>query len=126
LIKSRTGDANAAGFGDALKTSSDVHAVAIDALLVVDNVAEVDAYAVAHLTFRRNAGIALGHHFREGNRALDCIHNTGELGKDAIAACPKTLNANWPLFSRPISRATARSWVPTRKQPFATSKPTKR
>src|SRR5215510_12000819 len=54
-------------------------------LLVMDNVAEIDAYAVAHLTFCRNAGIALGHHFLDGNRALDRVHDTGELSKDAIA-----------------------------------------
>src|SRR5262245_31297896 len=85
MDKSLARDANTAGLGDCLKTGSDVHAIAVDALLVVDNVAEVDAYAVAHLTFYWNAGIALRHNFLDGNRALDRVHDTGELSKDAIA-----------------------------------------
>jgi len=49
------------------------------------NVPGSDAYAVAHLAFCRNAGMALGHHFLEDNRALDCIYATGKLRKNAIA-----------------------------------------
>jgi len=49
------------------------------------NVPGSDAYAVAHLALCRNAGIALGHHFLEDNRALDCIYATGKLRKNAIA-----------------------------------------
>jgi hypothetical protein len=86
LIKGRTRDANAAGLGNALRASSDVHPVAIDALLVVDNIAEVDANAVAHLTLWENARIALGHHYLEGNRALDCVDDTGKLRQDAVTS----------------------------------------
>jgi hypothetical protein len=59
----------------------------------MDNVAEVDAYAVVHLTFYRNAGIALGHHFLDGNCALDCVHNTGELRKDAVTGSVDDVSA---------------------------------
>jgi hypothetical protein len=45
----------------------------------------MNAYAVALLTFRRNDGIALGHHFLEDNLALDCMHDTGKICKDTLA-----------------------------------------
>src|SRR5262245_23607151 len=82
-----TCDTDAAGFGDALNACGDVHPIAIDTLLIVDDVARIYPHAIAHLTFCRNAGIALSHHLLEGNRALDCVHNAGELSKDdAIAS----------------------------------------
>ena len=78
-------DADAARLGDALQACGDVDAVAVDARLVVDDIAEVDADAELHPTICFDGGVALGHRLLDGDRALDRVHDAGELGEDAVA-----------------------------------------
>jgi hypothetical protein len=54
-------DANAAGLGQALHPGRDVHPVAKDVVVIVDDVADVDADAALDALVLRNAGVALGH-----------------------------------------------------------------
>ena len=53
--------------------------------LVDDDVAEIDADAELHAARRLDRGVALGHRPLDGDRALDRVHDAGELGEDAVA-----------------------------------------
>src|ERR1700736_6869617 len=78
-------DADPAGLGDALKARCYIDAVAIDAHLVIDHVADVDADAELHAALRLDCRIALCHGGLDGERALARVHHAGELGENALA-----------------------------------------
>src|SRR5216683_1167263 len=85
LLIDSTGDADAAGVGEALEARGDVDAVAVDLLAIDHHVAKVDADAEFHPAVGWQffaLGPERGLNF---DRALDRVHDTRELGEDAIA-----------------------------------------
>ncbi len=80
-----SGDADAARLGETLQPCRDVDPVAVDLLAIHHHVAEVDPNAKLHsavgwqiCVLRLERGLDL-------NRALDGIHDAGELGQYAVA-----------------------------------------
>jgi hypothetical protein len=85
LGESLSRNADAARFGNAFEARCDVYAIAVDAHLVVDDIAEVNANSELHAVLRVYVGVALGHGLLDGKRTLDSVHDASELGEDAVA-----------------------------------------
>jgi hypothetical protein len=79
------GDADAAGRRDVFQPRGDVDAVAVDAHLVVDHVAQVDAHAELHAAGLGHALVARLHHRLQPDRAVHRAHGARELRHDAVA-----------------------------------------
>jgi hypothetical protein len=84
LLMHSTRDADAAWFGETLETRRDVDAVAVDLLALDHNVAEVDADAEFHPAFERNRDVFGFERGLDLDRALDRIHDAGELREHAV------------------------------------------
>jgi hypothetical protein len=67
------------------KTRGDIHTITVDARLVVDDIAEVDADAEPHVAIRFDRSVAVSHGLLDGDRTLDSVHNAAELGEDAVS-----------------------------------------
>src|SRR5262245_7501758 len=78
------GDADATRFSNRLQPRGDIHAIAVDPSLVIDDVTEVDADTELHAPIRRDIGIPLSSDLLNGDRALNRIHHTTELSKDTV------------------------------------------
>ena len=76
--------ANTARFRDALEPGRDVDAVAVDAGLVVDDVAQVDADAELHAARLGHPLVARRHDGLDLDPALSRVDYARELGQDAI------------------------------------------
>ena len=65
----------------------------------MDDITKVDTDAKLHAAIWFNGGIALSHRSLDGKRALDCVHDAGELCKDAVAGgvdnAPAVLADHW-------------------------------
>ena len=81
----RARDQHAPRLGQRFEPRRDVDAVAVDPLVVVDHVAQVDADAEAHAAGLGHARVARGHHGLDLHRALGGADDAGELGHDAVA-----------------------------------------
>ena len=79
LIVDVAGDADAAGIGQSFESGSNVHAVAVDVAVLVDEVAEVDADPQADLLFRGHTGLALGHAGLQEHGATHRVDGAAEL-----------------------------------------------
>src|SRR5208282_5485812 len=79
------GNANAARLGDSLQPRGNVDAVAEDTIIVVDDIAEIDAHAKLHPPRGVDSGIAFDHLALDGDGALDRVHHAGELGQYTVA-----------------------------------------
>ena len=78
-------DADAASLCNALEPRSHVDSVAIDAGVIVDHVADIDADSELHAALRLDCGIALSHLGLDGEGAFDRVHHAGEFGENAVA-----------------------------------------
>src|SRR5713101_8753401 len=78
------GDADPARFGETLEARGDVDAVAVDLLAIHHHVAEVDADAELHPALRRQLLVFGLERGLDLDRALDRIHDAGELSKNAV------------------------------------------
>ena len=76
---------NSAWIGNAFETGGDVHAVAVEIALVVNQVTEVDADPEPNPLHFRQASFALGHAPLDARRALDRIDGTAELADRPVA-----------------------------------------
>ena len=85
LIVDVAGDADAARLGEALEARRDVHAVAEDVAVFQDDVADVDADAVADAPVLGLGRLALGHGVLDRDRAFDRVDRASELDQRAIA-----------------------------------------
>src|SRR6516164_3836387 len=86
LVAHHPADANPARLGQGFKTGRDVDAVAVDVLVVDDDVAEVQTDAVFDAPFRRHLDIALCHASLDVDRAAYRVDDAGELGEYAVAS----------------------------------------
>ena len=77
-------DADTSRLCQALQACCDINPVAIDLLAFHHYVAEVDPNAKLHPPFRRNVGIFGSKRGLDLDRALDRIHDAGELRQHAI------------------------------------------
>src|SRR6516164_10948566 len=91
--------ADAAWRGKVFQPRSNIDTVAINAGFVVDYIADIDSNPVLHAAFWLDCRIALCHRGLNCNRTFDGIHNTGELGKNAITSrindAPAELADHW-------------------------------
>ena len=78
-------DADAARLGEALQARGDVDAVAEDVAVFEDDVADVDADAVADAPIFGLGRLALGHAVLDRDRAFDRIDRAAELDQGAVA-----------------------------------------
>ena len=79
------GNEDAARVRDRLQPRRNVDAITIVAGFVVDNVADVDAYAELHAPLQLACSVALAHFRLDRNRAFERVHDAGELGENAVA-----------------------------------------
>src|SRR6516165_5390363 len=79
------GDADTPWFGDGLEACRDVHAVAVDPRIIVNQITEVDAHAKLHAARRLDVSVAFSHSFLDCEGALDGIHDAAELSKYTVA-----------------------------------------
>ncbi len=80
------GEADRAGFGDALETCCDVDAVAHQvAVGLLDHVAEMDADAELDAAIFRHAGVALDHAGLHFDRAPHRVDHAAKFGEESVA-----------------------------------------
>src|SRR5262249_15151014 len=85
LIADHPADADPARLRQGLETGRDVDAVAVNVLVVDDDVAEVQPDAKFDAAFCRYLGITLGHSALDLDCAAYRVDDTGELDEDAVA-----------------------------------------
>src|SRR5262252_10020058 len=85
LLLHAGGNANAARVRDFFNPGGNVHAVTKNATFFYNNVAEVDADTKTHAALRFDRCIALGHGLLDGERALNRLHDTCELGENPVS-----------------------------------------
>ena len=85
LIIGRRREADAARFGDALKSCCDIDAVTKDVLTLDQNVSEINPDPIEHTPVLRNTVVALGHHRLHSYRAFDRIHHRRKLEQHAVS-----------------------------------------
>jgi hypothetical protein len=73
------------GFGDALKSCCDIHAVTKDVVALDQDIAKVDTNPEQHPPVFRDPVVTLGHHRLHCYRAFDRIDHRGKLKQNAIA-----------------------------------------
>ena len=73
------GNADAAWLGNALQSSSDINAVAIDAGFVAKYIAEIDANPKLHAALWLDCRIALRQFGLDGDPAFDGVHHARSL-----------------------------------------------
>ena len=79
-------DADAARLSNRLQPRGDIHAIAVDPGLVMDDVTEVDADTILQAQIRRGIAIPLSNDLLNGDRTLNRINHTTELSKDAVTS----------------------------------------
>ncbi len=77
-------DADTAGVGEALEAGRDVDAVAVDLLAIHHHVTEVYADAEFHPALGWQIRVFSLERGLDLDRALDRIHDAGELGEDTV------------------------------------------
>src|SRR5262249_9035442 len=85
LIAHDTADADPAWLCQSLQTRSDIDAVAVNILVVDDDVTDVETDAKLDTPFRRDLGVALGDLPLDVDRAAYRIDDAGKLDEDAVA-----------------------------------------
>jgi len=85
LLEDLGGDGDRAGRGDAFESRRDIHAVAEDVALVVDDVARVHADAKHGAVGGPEALIALGRRLLQHRRAFHRLHDRREFREEAVA-----------------------------------------
>src|SRR4051794_25829940 len=85
LLTHPTRDADPTRLGQALQPGGDVDAVAVDVVVLDDDVAGVDADAEADLLVLGDARLALGHAALDGDGTGDRVDDAAELAQHAIA-----------------------------------------
>src|ERR1700682_4258660 len=85
LIEDHPADADAAWLGKRFQPGGDIDAVAIDVVVVADDVADIDADAKLNALVGPNVGIALGHAALHLDRAAHRIDDAGEFHQYAVA-----------------------------------------
>ena len=85
LVPDDPADADPARLGQGFQTRRDVHAVAVDVVLVDDDVAEVQPDAILDAPLRRHLDIALGHSALDLDSTAHGIDDAGEFDQDAVA-----------------------------------------
>src|SRR2546426_3463776 len=84
LLVNAPGDANASARGQALQTSGDVHAIAVDAFSVDDDIPQIDAHAKPHPTLGWKRSISDAEISLDGDRALHGMDDAGKLREYVI------------------------------------------
>ena len=85
LLMDRPGDADASRIGERLEARRDVHSVAVDAIALADDVAQMDADPELHATrlgLLRRLLLQLALHL---HRAGQRRHYAGKLGQEIVA-----------------------------------------
>ena len=85
VIECRAGDADAAGLRHRLQARCDVYAIAVDVVVLDDDVAEIDADAKPDLLGLGGALVAIDHPALDHGSALDGIDDAGKLNQRAVA-----------------------------------------
>ena len=85
LVVGRSGDADAARIGQFLQARRHVHPVAVDVAVIEDDVADIDADAVAELPVFRNGGIVVAERKLHLDRKAQRVHDAGKLDQRAVA-----------------------------------------
>src|SRR5260370_2399560 len=88
--------ADATGFGQSLQPGRNIHAVAVNIVVLRDNdVAQIDAYAEYDALIDRHVGIALGHPKLHRHCAGDCLDDARKFDQDSV---PGRLDDTAPVF----------------------------
>ena len=85
MLVDRAGNEDAARLGQLLQPRGDVHALAIEVVVLHHHVAKVDADAVPHLLSFRQLAVARRQLALHLDRALHGFHYAGELGDHRVA-----------------------------------------
>ena len=85
LVAHDAADADPAGLGQGFEPCGDIDAVAVDVVLIADDVAEIDADAELDPPLRRDGGVAHGHLALHVDRAAHRIDDAAELHQQAVA-----------------------------------------
>src|SRR5215467_9357462 len=85
LLLHAGGNADAARVRHFFNPGGNIYAVTENAALISDNIAKVDADTKMHAALRFDRCIALGHGLLDGERALNRLHDTCELGEYPIS-----------------------------------------
>src|SRR6516162_4868630 len=80
-------DANAAGFGQSLQSSRNIHPVAIEVAPLNDHIAKVDPDAERDAFLRSDIGGAFEHALLDLERAGYRVHDARKLNEDASTRC---------------------------------------
>jgi hypothetical protein len=85
LVVHYSRDAYAAWLGQRLETCRDVDAIAIDVVVIADDVADVDADAELDSPVRGHLRVALNHSALNIDCAAYCVDNADEFNQHAVA-----------------------------------------
>jgi hypothetical protein len=85
LIVNGRRDADATGFGDTLKSGSNIDAVTENVVPLNQNVTEVDPDPQKHSPVLLDTFVSLGHHSLHGQGALDGIDHRGKFKQQAVS-----------------------------------------
>jgi hypothetical protein len=110
------GEADRAGFGDALQPGGDIDAVAHEvAVALLDNIAQMNADTELNPFFGRQTGVALDHAALDFNRAAHRVGHAAELDDRAVAgalddaAVMEAIDGSIKSLRSARSRASVRS-----------------
>ena len=84
MVEGGLGDADPAGIGEGLEPGGDVDPVAVDPVLLLDHVPQVDPDAEQHLPVLGQLCVARLQLLLHRHRALHRIHHAGELGQEVV------------------------------------------
>ena len=85
LIVDGLRDANSSGLGKLLEANRNVHAGAVEVVVLGNHVTQIDADAELHLFVLRDGGFVLGNLVLDLDSASNGFDDTGELGDEAVA-----------------------------------------
>src|SRR5262249_59330592 len=85
LFISRARDTNPAGLCDPFQPSGHVHSIAVDVVIIDDDVTNVDAYAEFDPPLPWDVRVALGHSTLDINGTAQGIYDACELDQQPIA-----------------------------------------
>ncbi len=120
LIVNVARNANSARLGERLQPRRHVHAVAINIVVVADDIADIDSNAELDAAFGRYLGIALDHAALDVNGATHGVDDADKFHQHAVAGClddPAPMLGDFGIDQVPCDALSVVEGLPLRQCP---------